>query len=393
MTAARVDIFPLSISPLIKKEEKLLNLLDCDHAGLKAFFVEQGEKPFRAEQIMKWIHQRGIYDFQLMTDLSKALRERLPSICTIQAPVIAQEFCSKDGTRKWLIRLADGNQIETVFIPERTRGTLCVSSQVGCALNCTFCSTATQGFSRNLTVAEIIGQVWLATRRLRELETEEGAKVTNIVMMGMGEPLLNYDAVTKALAIMRDDRAYAFPRRRVTLSTSGVVPEIYRLSLESDVSLALSLHAPIDELRNILVPINKKYPIAQLMQACRQFVADKSGRHITMEYVMLRGVNDKKEHAKQLVTLLQGVPCKVNLIPFNPFPGAEYERSTLEDMEVFKQICVRAGYITTLRKTRGEDIDAACGQLVGKFMDRTRRKARFMAKNGIQEVGYGEEQP
>lgn len=358
----------------------MLNLLDLDLNDLTAFFVEQGEKSFRAKQVFQWIHQRGIDNFSEMTDLAKSLRERLSAECEIRSPEIVKEQCSTDGTRKWLMRLEGGNNIETVFIPEKNRGTLCVSSQVGCALNCTFCSTATQGFNRNLTVAEIIGQVWQASRRLRALGPNDMHKniITNVVMMGMGEPLLNFDAVITALSIMRDDLAYALPRRRVTLSTSGVVPKIYELSVVADVSLALSLHAPNDELRTQLVPINKKYPIATLMDACRRFVTDKPGRHVTIEYVMLKGINDKREHAKQLVKLLEGLPCKVNLIPFNPFPGANYKRSSIEDMDAFLVILKKAGYITTLRKTRGDDIDAACGQLVGQIIDRTRRNARFI---------------
>ncbi|HRA42418.1 MAG TPA: 23S rRNA (adenine(2503)-C(2))-methyltransferase RlmN [Gammaproteobacteria bacterium] len=364
------------------KNNPKTNLLELDLESLSKYFIAQGEKSFRAKQVFQWIHQRGVDNFAEMTDLSKILRERLSAECDLRAPEIVKEQCSLDGTRKWLMRLDSGNNIETVFIPEKNRGTLCVSSQVGCALNCTFCSTATQGFNRNLTIAEIIGQVWQASRRLRTLPVSEVHKnvITNVVMMGMGEPLLNFDAVVAALSMMRDDLAYALPRRRVTLSTSGVVPMIDRLSFSADVSLAVSLHAPNDELRSQLIPLNKKYPIAILMDACRRFVSDKPGRHVTIEYVMLKGINDKPEHAKQLVKLLQGLPCKVNLIPFNPFSGADYERSLVEDMDVFLAILKKAGYIATLRKTRGDDIDAACGQLVGKITDRTRRNARFVAK-------------
>lgn len=395
MLSPKSQSIPITVLPLQAQDIEIeavpgsckINLLNCDLPALVEFFVSIGEKSFRAQQVFKWIHQRGIEDFSLMTDLSKPLRERLPELCEIKAPSIAEEHCSVDGTRKWLIRLEGGNFVETVFIPERTRGTLCVSSQIGCALNCSFCSTATQGFNRNLTTAEIIGQVWLATKRLRsvaaQMEQENpnqpSPMVTNVVMMGMGEPLLNYDAVVPALAIMRDEKAYALPRRRVTLSTSGLIPYIDRLSEECDVSLALSLHAPNNELRNELVPINKKYPIAELMEACRRFVAYKPNRHITMEYVMLKGVNDKPEHAKQLVKILQGITCKVNLIPFNPFPGAPYLRSLDEDINKFKMIIAKAGYITTVRRTRGGDIDAACGQLVGRVQDKTKRNARFLA--------------
>ena len=393
MTAANLDSFPLKIQPFIAKagnevvlpvdkaDPAKINLLDLDEKGLVAFFNDLGEKSFRAQQVIKWIHQRGIDDIDAMTDLNKALRLQLKERCIIQAPKIVKEQSSEDGTHKWLLQLDSGNHIETVFIPEKTRGTLCISSQVGCALNCTFCSTATQGFNRNLTLSEIIGQIWQASRRLRALKGDNLTfKITNVVMMGMGEPLLNYETVIKALSIMRDDKAYALPRQRVTLSTSGVVPYIERLSVEADVSLAISLHEPNDELRNRLVPLNKKYPISVLMAACRRFIADKPTRHVVMEYVMLKDVNDQKEHAKQLVQLLQGLACKINLIPFNPYPGALYQRSTPETIKAFSAQLMRAGFITTVRKTRGDDIDAACGQLVGKIIDRTKRNARFLKK-------------
>jgi 23S rRNA (adenine2503-C2)-methyltransferase len=362
------------------------NLLDLDEKGLLAFFVEWGEKPFRARQVLKWIHKFGISDFDAMTDLSKVLRARLALECELKGPEISEELVSKDGTRKWLMRIEGGSLIETVYIPEETRGTLCVSSQVGCALNCTFCSTATQGFNRNLSVAEIIGQVRLAQQRLRALSVEaaedtfEFFEITNIVMMGMGEPLLNYDNVIKAMALMRHDDAYGLPRRRVTLSTSGVVPNIERLEQDADVSLALSLHAPNDALRNILVPINKKYPIEVLLNACKRYVSKNRRYKITIEYVLLRGVNDTAALAKQLAALLKQLPCKINLIPFNPFPGADYERSYPEDILAFKDILVNAGYVVTVRKTRGHDIAAACGQLVGKVIDRTQRQEKFNIK-------------
>lgn len=366
-----------------------LNLLDLDKAEMTHFFVSLGEKPFRAQQVFKWLHQRGVNDFLQMSDLSQTLRNRLSEVCAVRSPLAVKEQVAHDGVVKWLMRVRGGSYIETVFIPENDRGTLCVSSQVGCALNCSFCSTATQGFNRNLTVSEIIGQVWFAARALKPLSHDSGRKmaITNVVMMGMGEPLLNYEAVVKALRIMRDDIAYALPRRRVTLSTSGVVPNIERLSVEADVSLAVSLHAPNDELRDVLVPINKKYPLSTLLDACKRYVADKRGRHITMEYVMLRGVNDSKLHAEQLSKLLQGVECKVNLIPFNPFSGSQYETSTVEDINAFRAILVKAGYVTTVRKTRGEDIDAACGQLVGKIIDKTRRNARFLKKQMASSCG------
>jgi len=353
-----------------------INLLELDESGLKDFFVNLEEKPFHARQVLKWIHKFGIVDFDAMTDLSKTLRNRLKEMAKIEPPEIAEEVVSKDGTRKWLMRVAGGSLIETVFIPEESRGTLCVSSQVGCALNCTFCSTATQGFNRNLTTAEIIGQVFLACQKLKPLSLS----VTNVVMMGMGEPLLNYDNVIKAMSLMRHDDGYALPRRRVTLSTSGVVPNIERLAKESDVSLALSLHAPNNELRNQLVPINKKYPLEILLKTCQDYVAPKPRARVTMEYVMLRGVNDSVELAKQLAKILKKVPCKINLIPFNPFPGADYERSYSDDILAFRNFLVNAGYVVTIRKTRGSDIAAACGQLVGKVLDKTRRQEKFLLK-------------
>ena len=307
----------MAINPSLKT-----NLLALDETDLSQFFVSLEEKPFRAKQVFKWIHQRGLDHFSDMTDLSKSLREKLQSTCEITAPEISDEHCAQDGTRKWLMRLEDGNQIETVFIPEKRRGTLCVSSQVGCMLTCRFCATAKQGFSRNLSTAEIIGQVWQAKRRLA-LISAANTTITNVVMMGMGEPLLNYESVIKAMSMMRHDLGYGLPKRRVTLSTAGVVPGIDRLSRESDVALAVSLHAPNDELRDVLVPLNRKYPVAELMDACRRYVALDKRRKITFEYVMLKQVNDTVAHAKQLVKILANLLCKINLIPFNPFKGAE----------------------------------------------------------------------
>lgn len=349
-----------------------LNLLDLDRRAMEGFFAELGEKPFRATQLIKWIHQRRVADFDAMTDLSKALRAKLSEICEIRLPRAVFDQQSTDGTRKWLLSLDGGNAIETVFIPEPNRGTLCVSSQVGCALECSFCSTATQGFNRNLSVAEIIGQLRFATATL----AEEGLSVTNVVFMGMGEPLLNFNNVVAAASLMTDDDAYGLSKRRVTISTSGVVPALYRLAEATDVSLAVSLHAPVDELRNELVPLNKKYPIAELLPACRNYIADKPHRSITWEYVMLDGVNDHDEHARQLAKLLAGIPSKINLIPFNPFPGSRYRRSTPERIQRFARILQEAGYVATTRKTRGEDIDGACGQLVGRVQDRTKRRFR-----------------
>ncbi len=349
------------------------NLLDLDRQGLQTFFEAQGEKPYRSTQVLQWIHQYGITDFEEMTNLSKACRTHLIENADITLPEIASEQISKDGTRKWLIKLHDGNCIETVFIPEDDRGTLCVSSQVGCALNCTFCSTGAMGFSRNLSVGEIIGQVWIAVRQLSSDNKKHDKQVTNIVMMGMGEPLLNYDNVLKAMNIMMDDYAYGLSKYRVTLSTSGLVPMMDQLAKDSDCSLAVSLHAANDELRNTLVPINKKYPLAMLVQSCKAFFSQHKRRKVTFEYTMLRGINDTPKDAHQLVHLLADLPCKLNLIPFNPFPNTQYTCSKQDVMLAFRDILAKAGMNTTIRKTRGQDIDAACGQLAGEFQDRTSR--------------------
>ncbi len=352
-----------------------INLLDLDRAGLERFFADIGEKPFRAKQVMQWIHQRGVTDFAQMTDLSKTLRARLAECATVDLPEVSVDQRSKDGTRKWLLHM-DGveNAVECVLIPEDKRMTLCISSQVGCSLNCSFCSTAKQGFNRNLSTAEIIGQLYLAHHALLADEREGG--ITNVVMMGMGEPLLNYDAVMRALNIMCDDFAYGLSKRRVTISTAGVVPAIRRLHEDTDVSLAVSLHAPDDELRSQLVPLNRKYPIAELLDACRQYVSEHNRRRITFEYVMLKGVNDSLDHARRLVKLLRGIPSKLNLIPFNPYPHALYECSDQATIDRFRDFVVGKGIVTVTRKTRGDDIDAACGQLVGKVKDRSRRSQR-----------------
>ncbi len=355
-----------------------INLFDLDRPAMEAFFATQNEPAYRARQILQWVHQYGVTDFNVMSNLGKSLRQKLSELteCPLLTPII--DKTASDGTRKWLLRLNDGNCIETVFIPETSRGTLCVSSQVGCMLNCTFCSTATQGFSRNLSVAEIIGQVFFAVRALSAENGRHDRTITNVVMMGMGEPLLNFDNVVSAMSLMMEDLAYGLAKRRVTLSTSGVVPEMHRLAQVSEVSLAVSLHAPNDELRDQLVPINKKYPLAELMAACKQHFPADSKRKVTFEYVMLKDVNDSPALAKQLVRLLEGVPAKLNLIPFNPFPKTHYVCSDEETILRFKDIVSRSGIQTTVRKTRGEDIDGACGQLVGDFKDRTRRKERFL---------------
>ena len=354
-----------------------INLLDYTSEDLKAFFLERGEKPFRATQIIKWIHQHGVSNFDDMSNVSKALREELTSFAEIRAPQIAIDDKSKDGTHKWLLRLDDGNCIEAVFIPEDGRGTLCISSQVGCALDCTFCSTARQGFNRNLTVGEIIGQLWLA-KNILQPNPEDDRVITNVVMMGMGEPLLNFEKVVKAMELMLDDNAYGLSKRRVTLSTSGVVPALDRLKDRIEVSLAISLHAPNDALRDQLVPVNKKYPIKELLDSCHRFMEGKANREkITIEYVMLDGVNDSDELARELSMLLKDVPCKVNLIPFNPFPETRYKRSSNNRIHRFRDILENAGLIVMTRKTRGEDIDAACGQLAGKVNDKSRRDIHF----------------
>jgi len=358
-----------------------INLLGLDRQAMHAFFVNLGEKPYRAEQALKWVHFQGTTDIQAMTTFSKALRNKIADVAEIQAPAIAYESTSADLTHKWVLRLADGNCIETVFIPEKTRGTLCVSSQVGCTLNCDFCSTGKQGFSRNLSAAEIIGQVWVAVRSLSQKQGLHDHAITNVVMMGMGEPLLNFDNVVAAMNIMLDDFCYGLSKRRVTLSTAGVVPAMYRLRDVSDVALAVSLHAPNDELRNALVPLNKKYPLNELMAACKDYFNDATRRYVTIEYVMLAGINDTPQHAKQLITLLEGIRAKVNLIPFNPFPNTIYERSDAMTIMRFRDILMKAHINCITRRTRGDQIDAACGQLVGQVNDRTRRSARLRAKH------------
>jgi len=355
-----------------------INLLDFHRHDMEAFFTSLGEKAFRASQVLQWIHQQGVADFDAMTNLSKALRARLKEVGEIRVPEVVTAQRSADGTRKWLLRLDDGNCVETVFIPEEGRGTLCISSQVGCTLNCTFCHTARQGFNRNLSVAEIIAQLWVANRALGAAPNGERI-ITNVVLMGMGEPLLNFDNVVKAMSLMLEDFAYGLSKRRVTLSTAGVVPALERLREMCDVSLAVSLHAPNDELRNQLVPLNKKYPIAQLLDACRRYVADEPRRKVTVEYVMLAGVNDAPAQAREMVKLLAGVPVKVNLIPFNSFAHSGYVASSPEAVDRFREILMKAGIITIRRKTRGDDIDAACGQLAGKVKDRSSRTLRRAA--------------
>jgi 23S rRNA (adenine2503-C2)-methyltransferase len=352
-----------------------VNLLDLDRSDLETFFVELGEKRFRATQVMKWIYHESVTDFDAMTNLGKGLRARLRDIAEVRIPEVALSHGSRDGSHKWLVRLDSGNCIETVFIPESERGTLCVSSQIGCALDCSFCATARQGFNRNLTVAEIVGQVWQANRQLGGLRNSNRV-ITNVVMMGMGEPLTNFKNVVKAMDIMQDDLGFGLSKRRVTLSTAGVVPALYRLREVSDVSLAVSLHAPFDELRNELVPINRKYPIAELLRACAHYIEGKPHRRVTWEYVMLAGVNDSDGHARALAKLIRDIPSKVNLIPFNPFLGTPYQRSSEAVIDRFRNILIAHGLTTITRKTRGDDIEAACGQLAGRVKDRSRRLER-----------------
>lgn len=356
--------------------ETRINLFDLDQSGMRAFFESIGEKPFRAQQLLKWIYHQGVIDFGEMTNLSKDLRQRLQSVAEIEPPRVLNEQVSLDGTTKWLIGFGGGNAVETVYIPEPNRGTLCISSQVGCALNCTFCATGAQGFNRNLSTAEIIGQVWLAAQALGHQRNGK-RKITNVVLMGMGEPLLNFEAVVAALSLLRDDLGFGFAAKRVTLSTAGLVPGIDRLRDTIDVALAVSLHAPEDALRETLVPLNRKYPIKELMRSCSDYVSEKHKRTVTFEYTLIDGVNDHPEHARQLVKLLRRLPSKLNLIPFNPFPGTNYRCSPESRIREFQEIVMAGGLIATVRKTRGDDIDAACGQLAGKVLDRTRRSERL----------------
>lgn len=361
-----------------------INLLGLNRAGLQAFFEANGEKAFRARQLMQWVHQRGVTDFSQMTDMSKSLRAFLQDHACIDFPNVVDTQLSADGTRKWLIQV-DGaeNAVESVLIPEKSRNTLCISSQVGCVLNCSFCSTAKQGFNRNLTAAEIIAQLHLAHHRLLSEGLEQG--ISNVVMMGMGEPLLNFESVMTAVDMMCDDYAYALSKRRVTISTAGVVPAMEKLVDETDVALAVSLHAADNELRDQLVPINRKYPLEQLLNACHSYVDGYKSRKITFEYVMLKGVNDSLAHARQLVKLIRDIPCKLNIIPFNTYPNAVYECSDAETIDRFRDFVISKGIVTVTRRARGDDIDAACGQLAGQFVDRSRRRRKYQI--GLSQVG------
>ncbi|WP_246065585.1 23S rRNA (adenine(2503)-C(2))-methyltransferase RlmN [Hydrocarboniclastica marina] len=355
-----------------------VNLLGLSRKKMEAFFEALGEKKFRANQVIQWIHQHGVDDIDAMTNVSKALRTRLHEVAEIRGPEVVHHHQSRDGTRKWVMKMAGGNSVETVLIPDGDRATLCVSSQIGCSLDCTFCSTGKRGFNRNLSAAEIIGQVWIAMRTFLPYDRTTSRPITNVVMMGMGEPLLNFDNVVDAMDLMMDDWAYSISKRRVTLSTSGVVPALDKLGAVSDVSLAISLHAANDELREQLVPLNRKYPIAELLAATKRYLAGLSDkRKATIEYTLIDGVNDQPKHARELAAVLRDLPCKVNLIPFNPFSESSFRRPSNETVKRFQDILSRAGYVATVRTPRGDDIDAACGQLVGQFEDRTRRSARL----------------
>lgn len=352
------------------------NLLNFDLNGLTQYFAQMGEKPFRAKQVMRWMHQSGVSDFDEMTDLAKSLRAKLHEYAVVEVPQLMAAQESSDGTRKWLLDVGTGNGVETVFIPEAERGTLCISSQIGCALECTFCSTGRQGFNRNLSTAEIIGQLWWANKALGVTPKNERI-ISNVVMMGMGEPLANFDNVVTALSIMLDDHGYGLSRRRVTVSTSGMIPQMDRLKEVMPVALAVSLHASNDAVRDQIVPLNKKYPLRELMSACRRYLEKAPRDFVTFEYVMLDGVNDQVQHAKELIQLVRDVPCKFNLIPFNAFPNSGYNRSSNANIQIFRDILQQAGFVVTVRKTRGDDIDAACGQLAGQVKDKTRRQQKW----------------
>lgn len=372
-------VVPVTAEPSVERP----NLLGMSQRQLEEFFLSIGEQRFRAAQVLKWIHQYGVVDFTQMTNISKALREKLSQLAEIRFPEIQREWDSADGCRKFLLRVSGGSAVESVFIPDGERGTLCVSSQVGCSLDCSFCATGKQGFQRDLSASEIIAQVWLAARSLGQFEPDRPRRITNVVLMGMGEPLLNFDNVVTAMNIMMDDNAYGISKRRVTLSTSGVVPALDRLSEYTDACLAISLHAPNDELRNQLVPINKKYPIAQLLASAKRYIESLPDRHrkITIEYTLIDGVNDQPEHARELAKLLKDVPVKINLIPFNPFSLSDYKRVQPKALKQFQDILIKSGYTTTIRTPRGDDIDAACGQLAGEVNDRTRRSERYLARH------------
>jgi 23S rRNA (adenine2503-C2)-methyltransferase len=360
----------------LKQVPQKVNLLDYTLPGLEEFFIQIGEPKFRAKQVFRWIHLNGASTFEVMTDVSKTLKARLEDIAEIKTPQLVSEHIASDGVIKWILEVGGGNKIETVYIPEDDRGTLCISSQVGCALECQFCSTGRQGFNRNLTAGEIVSQLWWANKSLGRSPKEEKI-VTNVVMMGMGEPLANYENVVTAMKIMLDDNAYNLSKRKLTLSTSGMIPGIDRLKDDCPVSLAVSLHASNDEVRDEIIPLNKKYPIKDLLAACSRYLTASPRDFITLEYVMLKDVNDKLQHAKELINVVGKMPCKFNLIPFNPFPNSGFESSSRNQILQFQKVLRNAGFITTIRKTRGDDIDAACGQLVGKVNDKTKRQEKW----------------
>ncbi len=366
---------------------ELTNLLGLSRQKMEAFLQTLGERPFRSIQLMKWIHQQGVTDFDAMTNISKALREKLKECAEVRPPVIKECYVAEDGCYKWIVEVASGSSVETVFIPEAGRGTLCISSQAGCSLDCKFCATGKQGFNSDLTTAEIIGQLWLVKKTFGTFGTTTPRKVTNVVMMGMGEPLMNFDCVMDAVGLMMEDNCYGLSKRRVTISTSGVVPKIYEMEKHTDASIALSLHAPNDELRSQIVPINKKYPIKELLLSVNSYLNSLSDKRMaTIEYILISGVNDHRQHARELAVLLKETPCKINLIPFNPFKGTDYGRSSDSAITNFRKILQDAGYIVTVRTTRGDEIGAACGQLVGQIDDKTRRSARHLASRAQSEV-------
>lgn len=374
--AAPLD--PPSRSPATSKA----NLAGMSLAHLREFFATLGEKPFRAAQVLKWIHQRGVIDFQAMTDISKPLRDKLIEVAEIRLPEVVEDYESDDGSHKWIIEVASGSRVEMVFIPESGRGTLCVSSQAGCSLDCSFCATGKQGFNSNLTVAEIIGQLWWANKKLGGFTGVTERPVSNVVMMGMGEPLLNFDPVMEAISLMMEDCAYGLSKRKVTISTSGVVPAIDKLKDHTDASIAVSLHAPNDALRSEIVPINKKYPIAMLLESVQGYMNSLNDKRVpVIEYTLIAGVNDHRQHARELAVLLQDFPCKINIIPFNPFELSDYRRPSSTSITNFRQILQQAGYTVTVRTTRADDIGAACGQLVGNVADQTKRSSRHLARH------------
>ncbi len=364
----------------------LTNLLGLSRQQMEAFLLEMGEKPFRAIQLLKWIHQFGVTDFDEMTNISKVLRERLKECAEVRPPKVRERLDASDGCFKWIVEVESGSSVETVYIPEAGRGTLCISSQAGCSLDCAFCATGKQGFNSDLATAEIIGQLWLAKRELDAFGTKKPRRVTNVVMMGMGEPLLNFDNVMNAISLMMEDNCYGLSKRRVTISTSGVVPAMDKLKDYTDASLAISLHAPNDELRSQIVPINKRYPISELLRSTNEYLQSlPDSRVATIEYILIAGVNDHRQHARELAELLRETPCKINLIPFNPFKGSEFNRSSNSAVTTFQKILRDAGYTVTIRTTRGDDIGAACGQLVGEVADNTRRSARYRSR--LQDQG------